>query len=266
MSIDQAKQNAIKAEAAKVIKRRLKSFPDESTAIRNAPFHKEFLRPFRKKLSGVSTTDEQLIALASWLHGLNTSLGQSFFEKVAHILSDTQKKSFSKPSITRSQSSDITSIISGLKNKTREPSIEEENRLLFSNINGERVDAANFTADVYFENDDSIYCIELKSVRINSGEGKGEKEKMLRGKAHLKLMNPDKEVRFFVGLPFDPTADSALEADKNRYFNYLVEFDKYFDPEEVLLGPELWSFLSGEDDGMLQVLDLISDAAQGIVD
>ena len=97
----------------------------------------------------------------------------------------------------------------------------------------------------------------MKSVRPNSGEGKGEKQKILYAKSALKLLNPGKSIKYFVGFPFDPTSPTATEYDKERFFNYLIEFKKFFDPKEVLIASELWDFLSGKEDTMKDILEVI---------
>ena len=59
-------------------------------------------------------------------------------------------------------------------------------------------DALEFTADVYLESADAVECIELKSVRPNKGEGRGEKEKILHGKAALKRLHSKKTISFLL--------------------------------------------------------------------
>jgi hypothetical protein len=49
-------------------------------------------------------------------------------------------------------------------------------------------------------------------VRQNSGEMKGEKQKILEGKAALYRKFPDKEIRFYIGFPFDPTVNPEDES------------------------------------------------------
>lgn len=122
---------------------------------------------------------------------------------------------------------------------------------------GERENALGFTADVYKETNQLIEAVEMKSVRPNSGEGRGEKVKVLNAKAALKLISPEKEIKFYVGFPFDPTSPSPTGYDKERFFNYLVEFKKFFSPAEVLIGGELWDHLSGQRNTMEEILEII---------
>ena len=130
--------------------------------------------------------------------------------------------------------------------------------------NDQEVDSLAFTVDTYIERENAIIAIELKSVRPNSGEGKGEKQKILYGKAALKLANPDKEIKFFIGFPFDPTSEAATGYDKERFFNYLIEFKKFFASEEVLIASELWDFLSGSSGTMEDILEVVIETVSQV--
>ena len=130
--------------------------------------------------------------------------------------------------------------------------------MIFNYQNTDReIDSLPFIVDTYIERNDEIIAIELKSVRPNSGEGRGEKQKILYGRAALKLLNPNKNIRFFIGFPFDPTSGEPTGYNKERFFNYLIEFKKFFSQEEVLIAGELWNFLSGNKKTMDDILDVI---------
>ena len=90
--------NITKQEIAKIIIRVLKSrfdsFPEDYNQSRNAPFHKAFLQAFSEKIDAAGTNIDAVISMSSWMHGLNTTLGQTFFEGVAHILCDGDKRGF----------------------------------------------------------------------------------------------------------------------------------------------------------------------------
>src|SRR5687767_3733506 len=94
MAISQEKIEKISIEVIKTIASRFQSFPLNSLGNRNAPFHEAFLNAFRDKLNGKVSDIPFFISLSSWLHGLNTTLGQCFFESIAHILGDGEKKEF----------------------------------------------------------------------------------------------------------------------------------------------------------------------------
>ena len=197
---------------------------------------------------------------------LNTSLG-SGFENIAHILSGGFKRKFTQRftlPVTDNQSAIIQSIITGLKSGSRIPSSQLEYSEITNSINpvDRLVDGLGFTADNYYETDTLIECIEMKSVRPNSGEGRGEKEKILFAKASLKRIHPDKEVKFFIGFPFDPTSETPTGYNKERFMNHLIEFKKFFSTEEILIASELWNHLSGQENTMEQLLEIVSETVR----
>lgn len=246
-----------------ILENRLEKFPRNFRNNRNAPFHESFLEAFSRELSVVNVPMPYLVALASWMHGLNTSLGTGY-EHIAHILSGGYKRKFTGADtlrITQSQAALINSIMVALKSGDRVPNPLEEEKELFSTtvLNGRLQRALGFTADVYIETSTEVKCIEIKSVRPNSGEGRGEKEKILHAKAALKRLHPRKTIRFFVGFPFDPTSDTPTGYDKTRFMDYLIEFKKFFAPEEVLIASELWDHLSGQSQTMEQVLRIVAE-------
>ena len=242
---------------------RLKKFPSDSSDNRNAPFHDAFLSAFRAQLSAANIDTPYLVALASWMHGLNGSLG-SGFENIAHILSNGYKRKFTGQftlKVSTVQAANINNIIVGLKSGNRSPNLDDEDNLIMSQIsaNDTLEEALPFTADNYVETDGLIEAIELKSVRPNSGEGRGEKQKILYGKAALKRLHPDKQVKFYIGFPFDPTSRTATGYDKERFVNHLVEFKKFFSPDEILIASELWDHLSGQSNTMEQILEVVTE-------
>lgn len=252
--IDKRKKELIAQTIIKILVSRFSSFPEDGNNNRNAPFHVAFLNAFSDKLNGRVRDIPDYISLSSWLQGLNTSLGQSFFESVAHILCDGQKRDFKGEVIYTNQVNAISEIMIDLKNSTQVPSLSREDKIILDNNNGSTQNASNFTADCYYETDNEIVAIELKSVRPNSGEMRGEKQKILQAKAVLRKLNPNKTVKYFFGFPFDPTATTDSSYDKQRFIKYLVEAEKFIDKSELLIADELWSFLLGEENGVMDEL------------
>ncbi|AEF97185.1 TdeIII family type II restriction endonuclease [Methanotorris igneus] len=258
----------IAIETIRVLVNRFRSLPDENSELRNMPFHLAFLKAFYKKID-IKNEDEAIrfLTLSSWFHGLSTTLGQSYFENVAHILSDGEKRTFNNYSIPKSAKMIIEDIITDLKSGSRKPNMKEEEKMLrralFEKGNTNELERGlNFTADVYIETKEEVIMIELKSVRPNAGEMRGEKQKILYGKAYLMYQFPKKKVRYYLGFPFDPTSNNdPCGYDKERFASYLIEFSKYFDKDEFLIAGELWDFLSGEKDTMCEILKIINDIA-----
>jgi hypothetical protein len=275
MSFSPNVKEKISMEVIKTLVGRFGSFPDETELNRNAPFHEAFLNAFSKKLEGKVPDTKYLISIASWLHGLNTTLGQQFFESVAHILCDGEKREYTSKklgnlTISEYQKRTINETITNLSNDRVAPCLTEEEAKLFTgNVPREHqkeVPAIDFSCDVFFQDENSVTAIEMKSVRPNSGEMKGEKTKILEGKAALAKKFPNCNIRFFIGFPFDPTVnvengEDPNSYDKNRFFNTLVNFKKYFDSQETLVAKELWDFLSGQKNTMEDVLAIIRSIA-----
>lgn len=264
--IDNLKKEKIAYEVIKTLFSRFESFPEDASNNRNAPFHEAFLKAFSDKLSNRVSDLPFFISLSSWLHGLNTTLGQSFFENVAHILSDGYKKEFtinrnSLLKVTQTQKRAISNIITELKNDNETPDLNRENDLIFDISTQPDLDANNFTVDVYIETSTKVIAIELKSVRPNSGEMGGEKQKILQAKAALYNGFPGKIISYYIGFPFDPTSNIPTGHDKIRFLDYLVDGSKYFSLDEVLLANELWDFLSGDSNTMEQILEIINAIA-----
>lgn len=259
MALNQDKKDRISEEIKKILQRRLENFPNLDYKNRNAPFHNLILSAFKKQLKDINVPTPYLIAISSWLHGLSTSLGTGF-ENLSHILSGGYKREFTNHfvlKVTSEQAKNIELIIRELKSG-KKPNLKQENEIVFKFKQSEnKTNSLGFVVDNYLEKGNLIEGIELKSVRPNSGEVRGEKQKILYAKAAFKFANPNKEVRYYLGFPFDPTAEKSTEYDKERFFSYLIEFKKFFSFDEVLLSSELWDHLSGEKNTMEQIFEVI---------
>lgn len=267
MALSNYTKEKISIEVIKTLVTRFESFPEDASNNRNAPFHEEFLRAFSDKLQNRVSDTPFFISLSSWLHGLNTTLGQAFFENIAHHLCNGEKREYTSRKlgnlqITKTQKDYISSIITDLSNDIQTPDLIRENRLLFQNYTTPLVNALDFSADIFIEDIDSITAIELKSVKPNSGEMRGEKHKILEGKAALYRHYIGKEVHFYIGFPFDPTANPSVESvtsyDKTRFLGSIINMTKYFAPNETLIASELWDFLSGQVNTMEEILQIIN--------
>lgn len=267
MALSIYQKERISIEVIKTLVTRFESFPEDASNNRNAPFHEAFLKAFSDKLDGKVTDTPFFISLSSWLHGLNTTLGQTFFENVAHILSNGEKREYTSKKlgnrpISQTQRNHISQIIADLSNSTSMPNLQSENQLLFANYPTPQINAMDFSADVFYEEADSITAIELKSVKPNSGEMKGEKQKILEGKAALYNLFPGKQINFYIGFPFDPTVNPTTESvtsfNKRRFLGSIINMNKFFASDESLVASELWDFLSGEENTMEEILDIIN--------
>jgi hypothetical protein len=267
MALTNQQKEKISIEVIKTLVTRFDNFPEDASNNRNAPFHEAFLNAFSDKLNGKVSDTPFFISLSSWLHGLNTTLGQIFFENIAHHLCNGEKREYTSKrlgnlKITQTQRNHISQIIADLSNTTSTPNLTSENNLLFANYNDAVINAMDFSADVFIEDVNTITAIELKSVKPNSGEMKGEKQKILEGKAALYRQFPGKQIHFYMGFPFDPTVNPSTDAvtsfNKTRFLGSIINMTKYFDPNETLVASELWDMLSGQLNTMEEILDIIN--------
>lgn len=261
-----SKKEKIAIEVIKTLITRFETFPIDASNNRNAPFHEAFLNAFADKLEGKVPDIPFFISLSSWLHGLNTTLGQSFFENVSHILSGGEKKEFTSNrgtllKVSQEQINAIANIVTDLKNGVFDPDLNRENELIFLTSTNTNLDANSFTADVFIEEEYKIIAIELKTVKPNAGEMRGEKQKILEAKAALFNRFLSKEIEYYIGFPFDPTSDTSTGSDKCRFLRSIIDGDKYFASDEVLLASKLWDFLSGDKNTMEYILDIINKIA-----
>lgn len=270
MALSSEKVQRISEEVISILYSRFLQFPSNSLGNRNAPFHEAFLNAFSDQFAQHNIADMPIfISLCNWYHGLSTTIGQKFFENVAYILSDGEKREYTSGrgklgvlQISSQQHNNISTIITNLTN-TGNPNLTSENNLIFAADTAPLVDAMGFTADVYIENNQEIIAIEMKSVKPNAGEMKGEKSKILHGKAALCKNFPGKNINFYIGFPFDPTNSPTAPTgcNKVRFMSSIINMDKYFAHNEVLLADELWNLLSGDTNTMQQILTIINGIA-----
>ena len=79
MALSNEQKEKISIEVIKTLVTRFESFPEDASNNRNAPFHEAFLKAFSDKLDEKVSDTPFFISLSSWLQGLNTTLGQTFF-------------------------------------------------------------------------------------------------------------------------------------------------------------------------------------------
>jgi len=163
--------------------------------------------------------------------------------------------------MSQAQQTVITDIVTDLKNGIHAPNLLREDGLIARDNGVQDKDVPNFTADCYFDDNQKIVAIEIKTVRPNSGVFKNEKDKILSAKAGLRNAHPSKEIFYYLAFPFDPLSSEETGSDKDAFMNYSVEFRKFFASEEILLADEFWNFLSGDNNTMRQLLDIINAIA-----
>ncbi|HAH51255.1 MAG TPA: TdeIII family type II restriction endonuclease [Balneola sp.] len=262
--MDNQIKEKISIEVIKTLVSRFETFPEDASNNRNAPFHEAFLNAFTDEFGDRVSDIPFFISLSSWMHGLNTTLGQTFFENIAQLLSDGEKREYTSKKlgnlpILKTQKDSINDLMTDLSNSIVKPNLENEDKKINIDDKSEEVDAIDFSADVYFEDENEVVAIELKSVKPNSGEMRGEKRKILEGKAaFFKKYGDSKSIRFLIGFPFDPTSEESTASNKEKFLGSIINMNKFFHIDETLVANELWDYLSGEENTMENILEIIN--------
>ncbi len=234
MTLELKIKEKIAAEVIRTLVSQFDNFPEDASENRNAPFHEAFLSAFSDNFEKNVSDIPSFISLSSWVHSINTKLGQTFFENIAHHICQGEKreytsKQFGNLPITQTQRDNIAQIIADLSTSIKKPNLNSDDQLLFNNYNTNVIDAMDFSADVFILDDNLVTAIELKSVKPNSGEMKGEKQKILEGKAALYRKFPGRQIKFLIGFPFDPTVDTDNEEvtsfNKDRFLGQIINME-----------------------------------------
>lgn len=150
MALTQDQRNRVAEIVKEILLRRIENFPEIGAEIRNAPFHSAFLECFNDRLGSLNIETPYLVAIASWLHGLNTSLGTGF-ESISHILSGGYKRKFTdayRLTVKKGQADHVEEIIRDLKAGIHTPDLERENGLVLNfDANDREIDSLPFTVD-----------------------------------------------------------------------------------------------------------------------
>lgn len=273
MALTIDKKEEISIEVIKTLYSLSERLPEDVINGENAPFREAFLNasPYRLDNRSHATSAPFFINLSSLLYGLNASFGQKFFEKIAHILCYGEKREYTSKGlgnleITEIQQGTVMQIMKRLVN-SGEPvvNLQEENEKLLKEDDSPKVNADDFTADVFYEDSDSVVAIRLMVAKSGYYNMCDEKQKILEGKAALFHLFPNKKIHFFFGFPFDPTVDTAVESatsyDKIRFLKSIVNAEKYCAIDEFLIASELWDFLSGTSNTMETIIEIINTIA-----
>jgi len=107
MALPDKVKEKIAIQVIRTLVARFDNFPEDAANNRNAPFHEAFLSAFSNKLEKNVSDIPFFISLSSWMHGLNTTLGQTFFENVAHHVSQGEKREYTSKRLVSCQLSSV---------------------------------------------------------------------------------------------------------------------------------------------------------------
>lgn len=224
------RQMMIKEKIKGSIRAKLKSYNPETT---NKPFHYRLLGKDR-------------MAVYSFIHSLNTTLGTSIYEQVAIALArerfkvaKTQVKPFNQ--ISTEAQRQIQTIINELVIGTdREPNKSLETQEIREVCQNGDLETVKLTqVDVWLENyEGELFLFDLKTVKPNKSNFEKFKQTLLQWTAAELTREPEAVVNTIIGFPYNPYEP---EPYKRWTLKGMLDLD-----HEVLIAEELWDFLGGE--------------------
>jgi hypothetical protein len=213
------------------IRNKLQSYNPETN---NMPFHTRLLGRDR-------------MALFSFIHSINTTLGTSVFEQVAKIIADPhfrkaihQYKDFNN-TISRTAQQVIQEIMDELVAARSTPDkAEETNKILSVSQKGDIVKIRRPRIDLFLKSFENIeYYFDLKTAKPNMGEFKGHKRTLLEWVAIRGAENNTVKVKTLIAIPYNP-----YEPEPYQRWTLQGLFDL---ENEIMVAEEFWNFLGGEE-------------------
>ena len=189
--------------------------------------------PFLAKLM----QDNEKVAAYSFMHSLNTMLGQSIHEQIAKIIAephfDEVKTGYDvEGEMTNEENLTISKILQEIKNKTRTANKEQEIEeiLKCSSNDGRKI---KIRADLFLKKGKDEFYIEIKTAKPNIDVFVKSKQKLLEWVALKK-----KKVNTILAIPYNPYHPKPY----NRF-----TMQGYLDEEkELYVAERFWEFLGGE--------------------
>jgi len=230
MTLIKEQYNKIKEYLITKIRQKLASYNPETSSM---PFHYRLLGKDR-------------MALFSFIHSVNTMLGQSIFEHVGKIIAEPRAKRaidqyrelegyVSSQAVLR-----IDQIIRDLRAAKRKPDKEKETKEVLSVASkGDLGRKLRKRVDLFVETQGGIeYYFELKTAKPNINEFIGIKKQLLDWIAMRGSENQDVNIKTIVAIPYNP-----YEPEPYERWTLQGLFDL---EQEVLVGEEFWDLLGGE--------------------
>jgi predicted nucleic acid-binding protein len=195
--------------------------------------------PFHFRLLG-----KDRMALYSFIHSVNTMLGQSIFEKIGEIIAspnfDNAKSQYRFEGYLSDRAIlEIDKIMQDLKT-TEEISNESlENQKIKAVANKGNLGKIRKTrVDLFVCRDNEEHYFEIKTVKPNIDVFARTKEKLLQWKAMRYSINQDIIVKSYICIPYNPEAPKPY----SRWtLQGLYDLD-----QEVLVAEEFWNFLGSK--------------------
>lgn len=225
--------NSQRTEIENLLKQQIRrKLADYSPETNNMPFHVRLLGKDR-------------MALFSFIHSINTTLGTSVFEQVAAIIArphfkraTNQYKEFNTTISSDAQLA-IQQIMDDLRSSRKKPDKPAEaSAILFVAQNGTIRKVKRPRIDLFLESDDGIeYYFDLKTAKPNIDEIVGFKRKMLEWVAIRGAINPKPKIFTGLAIPYNP-----YEPEPYNRWTFAGMFDLQ---NEIKVADEFWNFLGG---------------------
>ena len=241
MALTPEQKNDIKELLLDKTRTKLKNYNPETNA---TPFHHKLLGKDR-------------MALFSFIHSINTMLGQSIFEQIGVIISKsniTHAKGAHK--LTGHISIDVVRTIDRIMRTLRDASrvpnkAQETDEILAVANTGEMGKELKKNVDLYIENDDKIICYEIKTAKPNIDVFERSKIKLLEWIALHGTSGITKDIHTRIAIPYNPYEPKSY----NRWtLQGLFDLD-----EELRVGQAFWDELGGAGT-YFELLDIFTDA------
>jgi len=224
VAIDNEKRKEILQLIRDSIKSKIENYSKNSTM----PFTEALLPNHKKEIDA-----------GSFIHSLNTIIGQSFHEKIAEIITSdknvvTQRqKKLGKLSTARRNK--IENMLNEYRNKTRKPNKKKEIKEIISTSNGKKTEAIERRiVDFYMKRKNKEYFFEIKSPKANKGELATAKRAILEWVAR----ENNSKILTYVAFPYNPYP-------REKYSGYLP--GNIFDiKNDLMVGKDFWNFLGGD--------------------
>jgi type II restriction enzyme len=234
------------------IRRKLSEYAPETN---NMPFHTRLLGKDR-------------MALFSFIHSINTTLGTSVFEQTAEVIARPhfrravhQYTEFNNTISGESQKV-IQEIMDDLRTARKSPDKSAETRRVLAVARTGTIKSVKRPRiDLFVESSDGVeYYFDLKTAKPNIGDFVGYKRMLLEWVAIRGVVSPNVQIRTMLAIPYNP-----YEPEPYQRWTLQGLFDVQ---NEILVADEFWNFLGGENtyEEVLDVFEQVGIALRPEID
>jgi len=241
MSLKKDQTDKIKAVLREKLSEKLASYERETSSM-----------PFLAKLM----QDSEKVAAYSFMHSINTMLGQSIHEQIAKIIAepnfDEAETGYDvEGHISDEENKIISQIIQEIKNKSRKANKEQETKEIL-NAQSKKGRTIKVRADLFLKKGNDEYYIEIKTAKPNIDVFAKSKEKLLQWIALRK-----KRVITILAIPYNPYHPEPYSRFTMQ--GYLDE------SSELYVAERFWELLGGKGT-YKEVLDIFDEVGKEFKD